>query len=69
MRNQEIIHSQRDEPFLEFPNVLVFPSVPDPYALLTLAELAAFSIGPARVSDNDNEEEQANDDEETEDDE
>jgi hypothetical protein len=67
--NQEIIHSQQDEPLLEFPNVLVFLSVPDPYASLTPAELAAFGIGPARVSDDDDDEEQANNDEEMEDDE
>jgi hypothetical protein len=29
-RNQEIIHSQRDEPLQEFPNVPVFSPVPDP---------------------------------------
>jgi hypothetical protein len=28
--NQEIIHNQRDEPLLEFPNVLVFPPIPTP---------------------------------------
>jgi hypothetical protein len=61
-RNQEIIHSQQDEPLQEFPDVPVFPPVPNPYGSLTPAELAAFSIGPARVSSND-------DDEETEDDE
>jgi hypothetical protein len=60
--NQEIIHSQQDEPLQEFPDVPVFPPVPNPYGSLTPAELAAFSIGPARVSSND-------DDEETEDDE
>jgi hypothetical protein len=47
--NQEIIHCQQDEPFLEFPKVPVFPPVPDHYALLTPAELATFSIGPAHV--------------------
>jgi hypothetical protein len=31
--NQKIIHSQRDEPLQEFPNVPIFPPVPDPYAL------------------------------------
>jgi hypothetical protein len=52
--NQEIIHSQRDEPLQEFPDVPVFSPVPDPYGSLTPAELATFSIGPARVSlDND----------------
>jgi hypothetical protein len=65
-RNQEIIHSQWDEPLLEFPDVLVFLPVPDPYASLTPAELGAFGIGPARVSDD---EEHTGDDEEMEDDE
>jgi hypothetical protein len=60
--NQEIIHSQRDEPLQEFPNVPVFPTVPNPYGSLTPTELVAFGIGPAPVSSND-------DDEETEDDE
>jgi hypothetical protein len=66
--NQELIHSQRDETLQEFPNVPVFPPVPNTYALLTLAELAAFGIGSAHVS-NDDVEEQAVDDEQTEDDE
>jgi hypothetical protein len=35
--NMEIIHSQRDEPLHEFPNVPVFPPVEDPYASLTLS--------------------------------
>jgi hypothetical protein len=61
-RNQEIIHSQRDKPLQEFPNVPIFPPIPDPYGSLTPAELAAFDIGPTRVSSDD-------DDEETEDDE
>jgi hypothetical protein len=61
-RNQEIIHSQRDEPLQEFPNVPVFPPVLDPYGSLTPAELAAFGIGPTHISSDD-------DDEETEDDE
>jgi hypothetical protein len=61
-RNQEIIHSQWDELLQEFPYVPVFPPVPDPYGSLTPAELAAFGIGPARVSSD-------GDDEETEDDE
>jgi hypothetical protein len=65
--NQEIIHSQWDEPLLEFPNIAMFPPVPDPYASLTLAKLATFSIGPAHVFDDDDEEEANN--EETEDDE
>jgi hypothetical protein len=70
--NQEIIRSQRDEPLLEFPNVPVFPLIPDPYASLTPIGLAAFGIGPARApdDDDDDEEEEATiDDEETEDDE
>jgi hypothetical protein len=46
----------------------VFPPVLDPYASLTPAELVAFGIGHAHVS-NDDYEEQAGDDEETEDDE
>jgi hypothetical protein len=54
--NQEIIHSQRDEPLQEFPDVLVFPPVPDPYGSLTPAELAAFGIGHARVSSDDGDE-------------
>jgi hypothetical protein len=66
--NQEIIHSQQDEPLQEFPDVPVFLPVPDPYASLTPAELAAFSICPTNVPD-DIDEEQADDDEETEDDE
>jgi hypothetical protein len=53
--NQEIIHSQWDEPLLEFPDIPVFPL--DPYASLTPAELATFGIGPARVSDDDDNEE------------
>jgi hypothetical protein len=44
-RNQEIIHSQRDEPLQEFPDAPVFPLVPDPYSSLTPVELAAFGIG------------------------
>jgi hypothetical protein len=44
--NQEIIHNQRDEPLLEFPNVLVYPPIADPYASLTPTELAAFGVGP-----------------------
>jgi hypothetical protein len=68
-RNQEIIHSQRDEPLQEFPDVPVFPPVPDPYNSLTPAELTAFGIGPTRVSSDDDDEAQATDDIETEDDE
>jgi hypothetical protein len=60
--NQEIIHSQRDEPLQEFPNVPIFLPIPDPYGSLTPAELAAFGIDPTHVSSDD-------DDEETEDDE
>jgi hypothetical protein len=67
-RNQEIIHSQRDELLHEFPDIPVFPPVPDPYASLTPAELASIGIGLAHVFDDDDEE-QADDDEETEDDE
>jgi hypothetical protein len=66
--NQEIIHSQWDEPLQEFLDIAVFPPVPDPYGSLTPTKLAAFSIGPANVSDDDDEE-QVGDDEETEDDE
>jgi hypothetical protein len=62
-RNQEIIHNQRDEPLQEFPGVPVFPPVPGPYGSLTPAELAAFGIGPTRVSSDDNDEAQANDEE------
>jgi hypothetical protein len=54
--NQEIIHSQRDEPLQEFPDVLVFPPIPNPYGLLTPVELAAFGIGLARVSSDDDDE-------------
>jgi hypothetical protein len=68
-RNQEIIHSQQDELLQEFPNVTVFPPVPDPYGSLTPVELAAFGIGPAPVSSDDDDEAQADNDEETEDDE
>jgi hypothetical protein len=67
--NQEIIHSQWDEPLLEFPDVHVFPPVPDPYGSLNPAELVAFGIGPAHVPDDDDNEEQADNNEETEDDE
>jgi hypothetical protein len=67
-RNQEIIHSQQDELLQEFPDVPVFLPIPNPYASLTPAELATFSICPTNVPD-DIDEEQADDDEETEDDE
>jgi hypothetical protein len=65
-RNQEIIHSQWDEPLQEFPDIPIFPPVPDPYSSVTPVELAAFGIGLAHISDNDDEE-QADDDEEMED--
>jgi hypothetical protein len=68
-RNQEIIHSQRDEPLQEFPDIPIFPPVPDPYGSLTPAELAAFGIGRAHVSSDNDDEAQADNDEETEDDE
>jgi hypothetical protein len=64
--NQEIIHSQQDEPLQEFPDVPVFPPALDPYGSLTPTELPAFSIGPTHVSSDDDNEVQANDDEETE---
>jgi hypothetical protein len=64
-RNQEIIHSQWDDPLLEFPDVPVFPPVPYPYVSLTPTELAVFGIGPAHVSGDDDDD----DSEETEDDE
>jgi hypothetical protein len=73
--NQEIIHSQWDEPLIEFPYMPVYPPVPDPYASLTPAELATFGIGPSHApadyddDDDDDDEEAANDNEETEDDE
>jgi hypothetical protein len=44
-RNQEIIHSQRDEPLHELLDVPVFPPVLAPYGLLTPAELAALALG------------------------
>jgi hypothetical protein len=72
-RNQEIIHSQPNELLLEFPDVLVYPPIADPYASLTPAELAAFGVGPsyapAGSDDNDEDEKATNDEEETEDDE
>jgi hypothetical protein len=67
--NQEIIHSQQDEPLQKFPGVHVFPPVPDPYGLLTPAELTAFGIDPAHVYSDDDDEAQADDNEETEEDE
>jgi hypothetical protein len=66
-RNQEIIHSQRDEPLLEFSDVPVFPPVPDPCALLTPIKLNAFDISPTRVYDDDDNVEQAGDDEKEDD--
>jgi hypothetical protein len=42
--NQEIIHSQRDELLQEFPDVPVFPPVPNPYGSLTPAELAVLAL-------------------------
>jgi hypothetical protein len=42
--NQEIIHSQWDEPLLEFPDVHVFPPIPDPYASLTPVELVPLAL-------------------------
>jgi hypothetical protein len=73
-RNQEIIHSQRDQLLIEFLDEPVYPFIPDPYASLTLAELASFGIGPSRApayndDDDDDDEEAANDDKEMEDDE
>jgi hypothetical protein len=68
-RNQKIIHSQRDKLLQEFPDIPVFLPIPDPYGSLTPVELAAFGIGPARVSSDDDDEVQANDDEVMEDDE
>jgi hypothetical protein len=56
--NQKIIHRQWDERLLEFSNVPAFPPVPDPYASLTLAELAAFGIGPTHVSNDDDDDEE-----------
>jgi hypothetical protein len=60
-RNQEIIHSQQDEPLLEFLDVPIYPPITDPYALLTPIELAAFGIGPsyapADSDDNDDDDE------------
>jgi hypothetical protein len=61
-RNQGITYSQWDEPLQEFPDI------PDPYCSLTLAMLTAFSIGPAHVSFDNDDEEQADDNEEMEDD-
>jgi hypothetical protein len=67
--NQEIIHNQWDELLQEFPDIPVFPPIPDPYSSLTPAKLASFSIGLACASLDDNDEVQADDDKKTEDDE
>jgi hypothetical protein len=69
-RNQEIIYSQRDEPLQEFPDVPIFPPVPNPYGLLTTTKLAAFGIGSshAPVGYDDDDEEASDDNEEIEDD-
>jgi hypothetical protein len=68
-RNQEIIHIQRNEPLQEFPDVPIFPPVPGPYSSLTPTELAAFDIGPAHVSLDDDDEAQDDNEEEMEDEE
>jgi hypothetical protein len=70
--NQDIIHSQRNELLIEFPDEPIYPLVPNPYASLTPAELVTFSIGPSHApagSDNndDGDEEAANNDEVMED--
>jgi hypothetical protein len=49
-RNQEILQSQRDEPLIEFSDEPVYPPVPNPYASLTLVELAAFWYRPLPCS-------------------
>jgi hypothetical protein len=69
-RNQEIIYSQRDEPLQEFPDVPIFPPVPDPYGSLTTTKLVAFGIGPSRapIGYDDDDEEASDDNEEIEDD-
>jgi hypothetical protein len=58
-------------PSLSFQTCPSTPLVLDPYTSLTLAELAAFGIGPSRAptdyDDDDDDEEPANDDEATED--
>jgi hypothetical protein len=59
-RNQEIMHSQQDEPLLEFLDMPVYPPVLDRYASLTPAELAAFGISLACAPDDDDDEESAN---------
>jgi hypothetical protein len=45
------------------PHCPYFPAHPDPYGSLTPAELAAFGIGPAHISFDDDDEAQADDDE------
>jgi hypothetical protein len=55
--NQEIIYSQQGMTLREFPDIPIFLPIPDPYGSLTLAELAAFGIGPTHVSDDDDDEE------------
>jgi hypothetical protein len=45
-RNQEIIHSHWNEPLQEFPDVPIFPPVPDPYASLIPAELLPLALVP-----------------------
>jgi hypothetical protein len=67
-RNQEIIHSQWDEPLQEFHDVPIFMPVPDPSGSLTPTELAAFGIGPACASSDDDDEAQDDEEEKTEDD-
>jgi hypothetical protein len=67
-RNMQIIHSQQDEPLLEFLDVPVFPPVDYPYASLTPTELAALGIGPSHAPTGyENDDDEAIDDEETED--
>jgi hypothetical protein len=60
---------QQDEPLLDFLVVPVYPPVPNHYASLTPAELAAFGIIPshAPAGSDDDDGEEANDDEEMED--
>jgi hypothetical protein len=55
-RNQEIIHSQRDELLQEFPDIPILSPVPDPYGSLIPAELVAFGIGPTHASSNNDDE-------------
>jgi hypothetical protein len=72
-RYQEIIHSQWDEPLLEFPDVPIYRPISDPYASLTPAELATFCIGPSDAptgsDDDDDDQAVAISDEEMEEDE